>query len=104
MIQTSIGPMQVGSPWLSRQWINSIPGVQVTPGITQNNLTIRAGNRRPSFTTGQSAQSSTSGGTGGTGGSGGTGGTGSGTGGSGGWVFLNGSWTYDNGGPDAYLL
>lgn len=58
MIPTSIGTLQVGSPWLSRQWINSIPGVQVTPGITQNNLTIRAGNQRPSITTGQSAQGS----------------------------------------------
>ncbi len=55
MIQTSIGKMQVGSPWLARQWINTIPGVMVTSGITQNNLTIRAGNKRPSFTTGQSS-------------------------------------------------
>ncbi len=77
MIQTSIGPMQVGSPWLSRQWVNSIPGVQVTPGITQNNLTIRAGNRRPSFTTGQGAQGSLSGGMGG--GGGGSGGSGGGS-------------------------
>ena len=51
MIQTSIGNVQVGSPWLSRQWINSIPGISVTPGITQNNLTIRAGNQRPSVST-----------------------------------------------------
>lgn len=85
MIQTSIGQMQVGSPWLSRQWINSIPGVSVTPGITQNNLTIRAGNRRPSFTTGQGATaiSSESGGTGG--GGGGTGGGGGDGGDDGGW-------------------
>ena len=27
MIPTSIGILQVGSPWLSRQWINSIPGM-----------------------------------------------------------------------------
>jgi hypothetical protein len=54
MIPTSIGTLQVGSPWLSRQWINSIPGISATPGISQNNLTLRAGNKRPSFTTGQS--------------------------------------------------
>ena len=54
MIQTSIGTLQVGSPWLSRQWVNSIPGIQVTTGITQNNLTIRAGHRRPSVNTDQS--------------------------------------------------
>ncbi|MFZ2276762.1 MAG: hypothetical protein WAW39_03140 [Prosthecobacter sp.] len=55
MIQTSIGTLQVGSPWLARQWVNTIPGVTVTTGITQNNLTIRAGNKRPSFTTAQSS-------------------------------------------------
>lgn len=54
MIQTSIGSMQVGSPWLARQWINAIPGITATPGIAQNNLTIRAGTPRPSFTTASS--------------------------------------------------
>lgn len=77
MIRTSIGTLQVGSPWLSRQWINTVPGIQVTAGITQNNLTIRAGNRRPSVST-RPGWSGTSGGTpgGGTGGNGGNGGTG----------------------------
>lgn len=76
MIRTSIGTLQVGSPWLSRQWINSIPGIVVTPGITQNNLTIRAGHARPSFTTAQGASSSGSpgGGNGGSTGGGGGGG------------------------------
>lgn len=83
MIRTSIGTMQVGSPWLARQWINSIPGISVTPGITQNNLTIRAGNRRPSFSSGQSALSSSSGGSTSGGGSAGGGSAGGGTGGSG---------------------
>lgn len=62
MIQTSIGKMQVGSPWLARQWINTIPGITATPGISQNNLTIRAGNARPSFTTAHGVSSSKSGG------------------------------------------
>ena len=75
MIQTSIGNVQVGSPWLSRQWINSIPGISVTPGITQNNLTIRAGNQRPSVNTSQGVASG-GGGTSGTGGGGGGGGGG----------------------------
>ncbi len=82
MIQTSIGTIQVGSPWLSRQWINTIPGISVTPGITQNNLTIRAGNHRPTVITSQGAQNSRSGGPGGHGG--GTGGGSGGSGGSGG--------------------
>lgn len=55
MIKTSIGTLQVGSPWLARQWVNTIPGVMVTTGITQNNLTIRAGNKRPSFSAAQSS-------------------------------------------------
>jgi hypothetical protein len=88
MIPTSIGTLQVGSPWLSRQWISSIPGVAVTTGITQNNLTIRAGNHRPTFTTGQSAFIP-SGGTGG-----GGGGTGGGTGGGGGGGDDGGGYTY----------
>lgn len=91
MIKTSIGTLQVGSPWLSRQWVNSVPGVQVTSGITQNNLTIRAGSRRPSVTTSR-GWSGTSGGTGGNGGNGGTGGNG-GNGGDGG----------DDGGDNTYL-
>lgn len=82
MIQTSIGKMQVGSPWLARQWINSIPGITVTPGITQNNLTVRAGNKRPSFTTAQGMRGSSGGGSSGSGSSGG-----SSKGGSWGWDF-----------------
>ena len=64
MITTSIGSIQVGSPWLARQWVNSIPGISVTPGITQNNLTIRAGNQRPSVTTTQGVASAGTTGTG----------------------------------------
>ncbi|OYW74639.1 MAG: hypothetical protein B7Z37_16955 [Verrucomicrobia bacterium 12-59-8] len=79
MIQTSIGSVQVGSPWLSRQWINSIPGVQVSPGISQNNLTVRARYRRPTFSTSQGSFS-TSGGSDGTGGGSGGGGSGGGGG------------------------
>ncbi len=76
MIQTSIGSIQVGSPWLARQWINSIPGISVTAGITQNNLTIRAGNSRPSVTTTQSTVTAAAGKSGGGGSSGGGGGFG----------------------------
>lgn len=98
MIQTSIGTLQVGSPWLARQWINSIPGIVATPGITQNNLTIRAGNKRPSFTTAQGAAiaTSSSGGGGSSGGSGG--GTSGGGGSSGGGGIGGGGIIIDDGG------
>lgn len=47
--RTTLGNMRVGSSWLDRQWVRSVPGVTITHGITQNNLIIRQGHQRPYF-------------------------------------------------------
>ena len=50
---SSVGNVQPGSSWLSRQWVSKTPGVRVNYGITQDNVIIRTRNTRPQIDTDQ---------------------------------------------------
>jgi len=50
-MNTSKSSVNSSNSWLSRQSVKHDPGIIVTHGITQNNVTIRTGSRRPTFKT-----------------------------------------------------